>query len=139
MVSLEYVLGSFLTLGLVFILFNTISIKNMKTNKTLYRQSDAFELMKKYNKILLPEKKERQSDKHKKQSEIQVLIMEDRAFWIRNNAVYTAQVENDEVLKSSAVQVDMIGLNKVELDKMMFIIDQLTERQNHDRRDPGIY
>lgn len=138
MISLEYILGSFLTLGLVLILFNTPAIKNMKNNKVLYRQSDVFQLTKDYIKMPKTERKERQSDRHERQSHIQVLIMQDRAFWIKNNSVYTAEVENDEVIKSSAVQVDMMRLDKVELDKMIFIIDQLTERQNHDRRDPGI-
>ena len=31
----------------------------------------------------------------------------------------------------------MMGMNKVELDKMMFIVDQLTERQKNDSGNSG--
>lgn len=135
MISLEYFLGSFLTLGLAILLLKYYKPKPLNSSRTGYSQSY---ILKMTGKKMTKKDKLTQSSKHIQQSNIKVLVMEDRAFWIKNNAVYTAQVDGDEIIKSSASQVDMIGLNKVELDKMIFIIDQLTERQNDDRRDPGV-
>jgi len=138
MISLEYFLGSFLTIGLSILLLKGRNITNNVNKKVVYSQSHILKMtggnMKKNNK----KDKDTQSSRHIKQANLRVLVMDDRAFWIKNNAVYTAQVEGDEIIKNSASQVDMIGLDKVELDKMMFIIDQLTERQDDDRRDPGV-
>lgn len=138
MISLEYVLGSILSLATMFLFYKINIDKNKPTFKLKLSQSYILSLSKPKLKVIEKVRKERQSDIHYKKININVLIMDDKAFWIKNNAVYTAEMEDNEIIKNSAVQVDMMGMNKVELDKMMFIIDQLTERQKNDRRNPGI-
>jgi len=138
MISLEYFLGSFLTILTVFFI-SKINKNVSNSNRSFkFSQSHIFELTKPYQKPIVKNHTRRQSDIHYDKTNIKVLIMEDKAFWIKNNAIYTAAVDGDEVIKSSAEQVDIMGMDKVELDKMIFIVDQLTERQKHDRRNPGV-
>jgi hypothetical protein len=140
MISLEYFLGAFITLSLFLFLMKELAKKQISSSESKFinRQSLYVEL----NKLLTPKSIKRvvetQSIKHAKLTNIKVLIMEDQAFWIKNNAVYTAPVENDEVQKNSATRLDMMAMNKVELDKIMFVIDKLNEGKNDDHRDSGI-
>lgn len=139
MISLEYILGFLLTIGLLAYFFvKNKEIMYEKEFTIKYRQSHIFELIKPSINFSKKRIVNRQSDEHEKKINIKVLIMDDKAFWIKNNAVYTAPVENDEIIKGSATQVDIMGMDEVELGKIMFIIDQLTERQDNDRGNPGV-
>lgn len=136
MISLEYFLGSFLTVATALFLYKKNNI-NYVNNNVKISQSRTAELLRPFLVEKPKVKKEKQSDIHNKKINIKVLIMDDRAFWIKNNIVYSAEVDNNEVVRNSTVEVDMIGLDKVELDKMMFIIDKLNERQEDDNRSSG--
>lgn len=137
MISLEYFLGSFLTIVTAFFLYKKNNV-NYRTTNVKISQSRTAELLRPFLVQRPKVKKDRQSDIHNKKINIRVLIMDDRAFWIKNHIVYSAEVEGNEVIKNSAVEVDMMGLNKVELDKMLFIIDKLNERQEDDNRSSGV-
>lgn len=136
MISLEYFLGSLLTVATALFLYKKNNI-NYVNNNVKISQSRTAELLRPFLVEKPKVKKEKQSDIHNKKINIKVLIMDDRAFWIKNNIVYSAEVDNNEVVRNSTVEVDMIGLDKVELDKMMFIIDKLNERQEDDNRSSG--
>jgi len=58
--------------------------------------------------------------------------MEDQAYWIKDNIFYTADVMGDGVDKDTTRRVDTMVMNKVQLDKMMFIIDRLREGNSND-------
>lgn len=140
MISLEYFLGAFITLGIFLFLMKNLAKTQISNSESKFinRQSLYVELHKLINPESVKKIVETQSTKHIKLTNLKVLIMEDQAFWIKNNAVYTAPVENDEVQRNSATKVDMMAMNKVELDKMMFVIDKLNEGKKDDRRDSGI-
>ena len=57
-----------------------------------------------------------------------ILFTENQAYWISDNAVYKANVIQNEIDKNTIEKVDIMTMDKVELDKMIFIIDKLTER-----------
>ena len=57
-----------------------------------------------------------------------ILFTENQAYWISDNAVYKANVVRNEIDKNTIEKVDIMTMDKVELDKMIFIIDKLTER-----------
>lgn len=67
----------------------------------------------------------RQSVNHINQTHMKVIITKGMAYWIKDNTFYTARVLDGEIDKENAQVVDTMGMDKVELDKMMFIIDQL--------------
>jgi hypothetical protein len=56
------------------------------------------------------------------------MFIENNAYWIDNNVVYKAKTNNDEIDNNTVEKVDIMTMNKVELDNMIFIIDKLTER-----------
>ncbi len=72
-------------------------------------------------------KRETQSQKHEKKVKIRVIIMDDQAYWVKDNIFYTADMEEGDVNKNTTREVDTMTMNKVQLDKMMFIMDRLRE------------
>ena len=54
-----------------------------------------------------------------------MLIVEGKAYWTKNNVFYVSNIVDGDIDKNNAQVVDTMGMNKVELDKMLFIIDQL--------------
>ena len=54
-----------------------------------------------------------------------MLIVEGKAYWTKNNVFYVSSIVDGDIDKDNAQVVDTMGMNKVELDKMLFIIDQL--------------
>lgn len=84
-----------------------------------------------------PEKVVTQSSKHEESKFTKVLVLEDTAYWIKDNQVYSAKVLEDKIDGYSTSIVDTMGMDDVQLDKMIFIIDKLTEGTNNDRSDSG--
>ena len=78
-----------------------------------------------------------QSSKHEESKFTKVLVLEDTAYWISNNQVFSAEILNNHKDPESASAVDIMGMDKIQLDKMIFIIDKLTEGMNNDRSDSG--
>lgn len=138
---MEYLIGSLTT----FIIVNLMS-KYMLRNKDLkqktrltYQQSHIFELVKPLLpdiKSLKPERKS-QSVNHENKTNVKVIIMGNQAFWIKDNMFYTADMEGHLINKESTRRVDTMAMDKVELDKMLFIMDQLRDRTINDSGSSG--
>ena len=79
-----------------------------------------------YNNPTIKEK-ETQSKIHILKNNIKVIIMDKQAYWIKDNVFYTADLLGNGVDKETTRTVDTMSMNKVQLDKMVFIIDQLRE------------
>lgn len=82
-------------------------------------------------------KPNRQSSKHEQNTNIRVIVMDDQAYWIRDNVFYTADLLQGNVAKETTRRVDTMDMDKVQLDKMMFIIDKLREEAFNDRWGAG--
>ena len=50
---------------------------------------------------------------------------------------YMADIFQNDIQKDTARVVDTIGMDKVQLDKMLFIMDQLREGKNNDSGSTG--
>jgi hypothetical protein len=71
-------------------------------------------------------KKDRQSKKHRTESVIRVIQTPDsKAYWVENNIFYCAEVVDGQFDPSSGQPVDTSSLTRKELDKLMFILDNL--------------
>jgi hypothetical protein len=55
-----------------------------------------------------------------------VLIINNEAYWISDNAVYVADIIDGEPIDGSARKVDTIGMDDVQLKKIMFVVKTLT-------------
>ena len=63
--------------------------------------------------------------------------MDGSAFWIKDNVFYTAQMDEGGVDKDTTSAVDTTHMDKVQLDKMLFIIDQLRDGNVNDSGGSG--
>lgn len=140
MISLEYLVGAFL--GILFILFiqNREVIKVSKKDFVVkYSQSHILEIIKPM--LPAPERKKvnrnTQSYKHEEKTNVRVIILDDKAFWIKDNLFYSADFLGDAIDKDSTSIVDTMGMDKVQLDKMLFIIDQLRDGKDDDNSSSG--
>jgi hypothetical protein len=78
-----------------------------------------------------------QSKIHYDKTNIKVIIFDNNAYWIKDNIFYRAPLVNQLIDKDSAEQVDTIHMDKVQLDKMLFIMDKLREGIKDDSRGSG--
>lgn len=131
------------TLITMFILGNIFYSKDKEVgNKSLYSysQRNVHYLIKPFipslDSIIAKERK-RQSKIHYDKTNLRVIIVEDVAFWIKDNMVYKANMGPEGVDKDTTERVDMMGMDKVQLDKMLFIIDQLRDGKTDDNWSPG--
>lgn len=78
-----------------------------------------------------------QAQKHQDKQNVRVIFVDGKAYWINNNQFLVADAENGMVINDTATAVDTMAMDSVELDKMVFIVDKLTEGINNDRGDSG--
>ena len=125
---MEYLAGSILTLVTMLVVSRLVR-KTENTNKIIkisFTQSRQYEITKDYVPVPVKEIKT-QSSKHYKSQWSRVIISGDLAYWIEDNAVYSAKHTEHGIDTETKKVVDMMGIDKVELDKMIFIVDKLTE------------
>lgn len=138
---MQYFVGSFITFIGMFVFFafmSTVQTFN-KPKKYHYSQSHIHTLVKPLLPPMSSFKKDlvTQASKHLERVQIKVIILGPDAFWIKDNVLYTAKITNDGVDKNTTIAVDTMGMDKVELDKMVFIVDQLQNGQKHDTGGSG--
>lgn len=78
-----------------------------------------------------------QSRNHEKNSSVKVIVVDNQAYWIKDNIFYRAPLVNEKIEKDLAEQVDTSNMDRVQLDKMLFIVDKLTEGTSDDSRGSG--
>jgi len=138
---MEYFLGSAITMIAMFVTTRLISSTqvNKKNDIPRYSQSHIHMLI----LPLLPEIRQykkraiTQSTKHEEKTNIRVVILENKAYFVKNGTFYCADMNGTEIDKASATLVDTIGMDKVQLDKMLFIMDQLRDGKRNDSGDSG--
>jgi hypothetical protein len=78
-----------------------------------------------------------QSTIYDKKTNIRVIIVGDMAYWVKDNVFYEASINNNGVDSETTKVVDTIGMDSVELDKMLFIMDRLREGLDNDSGSTG--
>jgi hypothetical protein len=137
---MEYFLGSIITLLLVLVANYFLRNKTLEDRKIVMpTQSKTFEILKDFSEEamvgIMPI--ETQATKHLDSGSTKVLVFDQNAYWIANNTVFVAKMVNNEIDTESTTEVDTMSMNKVQLEKMMFIVEQLTEGTQNDYRDSG--
>jgi hypothetical protein len=127
---MEYLLIIVLTL---FLSWSIIKVSNKKRITFLknikYRQSDMYEMM----KDVIPKRRFdktkfiTQSQKHIQKNMLKVVIAEGKAYWILDNVFYTANAINGRVDENTTKQINFENMSKIELDKMLSILDDLKQ------------
>ena len=136
---MEYFLGSAITMLAMFITTRLISSHNInvKENNFRYSQSHIHTLimplipeLKNYKKKIVT-----QSSKHEERSNVRVVIVDNKAYFVKEGIFYCADMDGQYIDSTSTTVVDTIGMDKVQLDKMLFIMDQLRDGKKNDSGD----
>lgn len=118
---------------IVYIITNRIVRKDFQEDqdvlKMSYNQSYIYEMTAPYLDLLPPmeESVKRQSSSFLKNSYMKVMVVKNKAYWIKDNTFYVTDVVEGEVVKENAKQVDTMAMDKVELKEIMFIVEKLRE------------
>jgi len=137
----EYLIGAFTTL-LAVIVANRFIKKELSEESNLfirYSQSHVYNLIQPALDYMPITKifKESQARKHLASLYIKVMIVGGEAYWIKDHALYTASLVDGEVDKNTTQKVDTMSMDKVQLEKTMFIVEKLREDKRDDSGSPG--
>jgi hypothetical protein len=138
---MDYLLGFLVAIGM-FLFFRLIAPKVILKDsgkRIRYRQTHIHDIIK-YNipeSMFYPLKKPKQSTRHEKSIHLKVLFIEKEAYWIKENALFIADQEDGVVKEDTARRVDTMGMNRVQLEKLIYIVDTLNEGNENDRGYTG--
>lgn len=136
---MEYFLGSVITMLAMFITTRLISSQKTTVNDSpfKYRQSHIHEIIsplvpdiQNYKKVI-----PRQSTNQEEKTNIKVVIFDNKAYFVKDGTFYCADMHGTEIDGANATLVDTMGMDKVQLDKMLFIMDQLRDGKKNDSGD----
>ena len=132
---MEYVVGAFLTL-IIIATTNRLITKQLKDHKTTvikYRQSHIYSVIAPmmFGFGIPVQKKTRQSRNYQDEAYVRVVIVDSKAYWIKGNTFYTANVVDGVVEKESTKEVDTMSMSDVELKKMLVIVETLREGEDN--------
>jgi hypothetical protein len=138
---MKYLIGSGITLISIYFALRFLKNDSEKKDKQImYTQSYMFEIIKPllpFANISNKKKVVSQSYLHEEKTRVRVIIMDNQAYWIKNNMFYTADVHENSIEKETARVVDTMNMDKVQLDKMLFIMDQLRDGEENDSGSTG--
>jgi hypothetical protein len=127
---MEYALGSIITLIVIFTINFLLGKNTPKEVPTIrYSQSHIYNLIApfipKNNELL--ESPITQSSKHFDSISIKVVFVNNKAYYIKDNIFYVANVEDEVIQHETATVVDTMSMNKVQLKEIMMIVEKLTK------------
>lgn len=100
-----------------------------KFNNFMYSQSAMHNRIRSFMppEIIKKEKILSQSDKHISKNMIKVVIISGKAYWISDNSLYVAEVDNGNIVSETAQQINTDEMSTEELDKVLRIVDNLND------------
>jgi len=130
----EYIAGSLITLVIVVVLNKLMrrhADSQLNTKKIRYSQSHIYSMVSEIleREFELP-KLATQSQKYIENTYVKVMIVDEEAYWIKDNRLFVAKMNEGEVDKESTREVDTMSMSKVQLEKTMFVVEKLTEGEN---------
>jgi hypothetical protein len=137
---MEYLLGSLVTLFALLIVSSIVKKEPPQKYSIRHTQSNTYSLIAPYVPIILAQHREipiTQSSKHFASSHSRIVFFENKAYWIANNSFVEADLVDGEIDQETKRAVDIMAMNKLELEKMMFIVEKLTEGTINDSGSTG--
>lgn len=83
------------------------------------------------------ERKPTQSSKHVDEMFIRVVFLDQKAYWLKDGKFFVADVIDGNVDKDAASEVDTMSMDAIQLNKIKYIVEKLTEGKNNDSRNAG--
>lgn len=136
---MEYALGAIITLISVVVLNRLLRSSANKNNISLQlSQSYLYRLMVEYNDYDNEREFEKtQSFKHVENQYLKIMIVEDEAYWIKNNQLFVADFKNGHVDTETTREVDTMSMSAIELERTMFVVEKLSEGKADDFGSAG--
>jgi hypothetical protein len=137
---MEYVFAIGLTLMSA---WSIIVYNRYKVSKPLrsirYSQSDTHQIIRSIVPKKLNNKKEieSQSAKHAANTMIKIIVIEDKAYWVKDNVFYFADTDSGDIVDVTAKPVEISDMSKQDIDKMLFILDNLRKGNENDSSGAG--
>ncbi len=135
---MEYVVGAVLTLFIVAVANSLISKRAQDKKMSVVRYSQSYiysvvaPMMFGFNGPI--PKRSTQANNYQEEAYVKIVIVENKAYFIKNSGFYVANVVEGDVDKDSTKEVDTMSMNDVELKNIMHIVEVLT---GGDRNDSG--
>jgi hypothetical protein len=135
---MEYLAGSVLTLLGMFALsvfyFKNRLAFSKKANVIRYSQSHIYEIIRDYIPLSSFDRIEAKTQSRNHQDSIytRVVFAEDQAYWIKDNTLFVADMEEGFVNEETTRQVDTMAMDSVQLKKVVSIVEALTEGRKND-------
>lgn len=137
---MDFLIGAIVTIVVSAIAQKVVAKKiNTENISTInYSQSHIYDLMRPFLEFaeVFEPATPRQSSNYLKNAYMKVMVVSNKAYWIKNNALYVADVSDGEVQKETTKEVDTMSMSRVELNEVLFIVEKLRE-ENDDYRSSG--
>jgi hypothetical protein len=134
----------FFIVGLTFIsswiIIRVVTKKSYKKfHRVLYRQSDMHNIMKRFFSIQvdLDEKAPTQLQKRIDANNLKVLMIEDEAYWVVDNIFYVAKTEEGTIIPETAEPINTLDMSTRDINKLLFILDNLKNGSKNDSGSAG--
>jgi hypothetical protein len=129
-------------MGLTLFLSSYIIYKGRKTQSfkgIAYTQSSIHLMIKDFLPKTLYDKPRQQSQSlnHIEKNTVKVIFIEDKAYWVSNNIFYCAEAIGGNVNIDTTEPIDTTNMSKKDIDKMLFILDNLKNGSNDDSSSAG--
>jgi len=113
--------------------------RNKSFSKVLYRQSDMHNILKDiFFKDIFDDKViTSQSKIWKEKQTTRVVIINEKAYWVSNNMFYVGDTVDGKVRPETGKPLDTTKMSKKEVDKMLFILDNLKNGKLNDSGSAG--
>lgn len=139
---MEYLIGFLLAFVLFSLLSRVVATESKKHMHMpiKYSQSHMYQILRPFISVIMTELKNNkatQAKKHFDKGHVRIVFSETEAFWIADNKLFKADLIDGEIDEDSANVVDTMAMDKVELDRVMFIVEKLTEGLTNDSGNTG--
>lgn len=138
---MEFFIGAAVTFAILFFVANNAQKRIARMGRVApirYSQSYIFNLI----SPIIPsdinvKQLVSQATKFDESRHMRVFLDFDKAYWIKNNRLYSADFIDGVIVYETEKEVDTMVVNKVELDKLTFIVEKLTEGLSNDSGSSG--
>lgn len=137
---MEYVIAIGLTLIASWSIIELNRYRVLKNlNNVRYSQSDIHQTIINFmpQKINNRKEVESQSAKHAASTMIKIIVIDNKAYWVKDNVFYFAETNNGDIVDVTAKPVDISSMSKQDIDKMLFILDNLRKGKKDDSGSSG--
>lgn len=129
-----------LTLSIFCFIIIVMNKKSKKTfNKKVYRQSDMHNILKDFffKDINSENKFVSQSKILRDKKTTKVVIIDQKAYWVSNNIFYVGETVDGKVIPETGEPLDTVNMSNLEINKMLFILDNLKNGEASDSGGTG--